>query len=63
MTLNPGDELVVEQSFAGWGFVDVCTGLLPPPSGDIAAATLRLETEPALAVEESTWGRIKALYR
>ncbi|HEU4366557.1 MAG TPA: hypothetical protein VFT13_13960 [Candidatus Krumholzibacteria bacterium] len=60
---NPGEEIVVEQFFAGWGFVDVCGGLQPPPSGDITAATLQLETEPALAVEQSTWGRIKSLYR
>lgn len=61
--LYPGDRIVVEQLYFWQGFVDLCVPLTPYPTGDITAATLRIVTEPALAVEQSTWGRIKALYR
>lgn len=61
--LNPGDQIVVTQYFPPWALVALCTPLLPSPSGVIESATLRIQTDPPLAVEKSTWGRIKALYR
>lgn len=60
--LGAGDRIVVRQSLAPDGHVDLCSEITPAPTGLISGAYLLLDVEYLTPVEDMTWGGIKALY-
>jgi hypothetical protein len=45
------------------GYVAVCSALTPPPSAVINEATLLIDGDFPIPVEQSTWGRVKAVFK
>jgi len=64
-TIAHGDALTVNLLVGPTAFIAICAPASDPPSGAITEAVLVLELEPAGApnpVEETSWGRMKAIY-
>ena len=47
----------------GAGYITICSSTSAPPTVTVTEAVLILDAEFPVAIESSTWGRIKALYR
>jgi hypothetical protein len=47
----------------GAGYITICSATSAPPTVTVTEAVLILDAEFPVAIESSTWGRIKALYR
>ena len=60
-TLSPQDDLQFSINFGPSGMVGLCSGL-DVPWGVLVGVTLSITVNPAVPTEESTWGRIKALF-
>jgi hypothetical protein len=61
-TVSNGDTIQVDAHFLPAALVGICHPITPPPTGTVSRALILLDVSAPVPVEESTWGRIKALY-
>jgi hypothetical protein len=61
--LIDGDILEISMLFRESGIVHTCFELTPPTTGVLLRVALQTEISYWIPVENTTWGRIKALYR
>jgi len=63
-TIAHGDALTINLLVGPTAYIAICAAASPPPSGTIAQAVLVLTLEPAApnAADQTSWGRMKAIY-
>jgi len=62
-TLSDGDIVQVDLYFFPAALVGLCHPITAPSTATLSRASILLDVSAPVPVEESTWGRIKALYR